>query len=177
LRKLTMKKRIGALKGVAVALLLILVAVAGNLAFTPVAHASGVGHYQRDEGLWHTSIDITYEVDSGHVSWVVNSHCWVDSYYLPWALDGIYYYVQCSLFDRPAGGAWDLVDYKNASHSEPMNVFTNPAAKVDFSTEYSAAYTQWEVEITGGNIVESLGSTGKNLQGAPVDYTTVDATT
>jgi hypothetical protein len=155
---------------------------AALVAFAPTAHANGAGHYQTNQGRWHTSIDVSYEVDSGVVTWIVNAKCWVDDYYYPGDLLGMDYYVQCSLFDKPSGGSWNLVDWVSASNTEPYNVFYSPAATARFSTKYSAVNVTWEVDITGGDIFLNLGdcgrncSTGKYLDNPP-NYVIVDATT
>jgi hypothetical protein len=145
----------------------------------PPAHASGAGHYQTNQGRWHTSIDISYSVDSGHITWYVKAKCWVSDYAYPSPPLGTDYFIACSLSHRPPGGNWILDDWQTASavHSEPPYL-SGPAAIHYFTTHTSGTNVTWAVYINGigGNICFDYGDVCTTVDRPPNPVET-DATT
>jgi hypothetical protein len=135
--------------------LLLLAIMAVAFLFSPAAHASGV-NYQTNQGRWHTSLAITYEVDSGHVTAIINAHCWIDDYPNPSTPFGTNYHAQCDLLYRTPSGIWYSADYQvaSASHYEPYH---NPAAQWAFGTQYSGTGYTWDVQITTSYICLNYG--------------------
>lgn len=161
---------------VSVALLVVGLVVMVFFSRAPAAHATGTGHYQTNQGRWHTSIDLSYTVDSGIVTWSVKGRCWIDDYPQGTSPFGTSYYATCSLFHRTSGGQWQLDDWQVAQghHLEPYH---NPAAIWYFATEYSATNVTWAVEITSGYIAVDWGNNYSTKVDQPPNYVETDATT
>ena len=164
---------------VSIALLVVGLVVVGVFSRAPAAHATGTGHYQTDQGRWHTSIDLSYTVDSGHVTWYAKAKCWVSDYAHRSPPLGTDYFVGCSLSHLPPGGNWILDDWQTASaeHSEPPYL-SGPAAIHYFTTRTSGTNVTWAVYINGlgGNICFNYGNVCVSVD-RPPNHVETDATT